>query len=338
MRTRLAWVLVAAVCSLTICDVAAQDIGPNFHRIADGIYVYLGNARNQVDTAHDSNAGIIITNAGVVLIDTGNNPTGSRAIEAAVKKLTSQPVRYIILTEPHVDHYTGSWIFSPPATVITHAPGIESMKVRAEGDAPRIKKMMADSAEQRAALDGYRYVIPQREYKGDKETLQVGERTIELLYLKNVHSEADTAVWLPKERVVFTAAAIVVDQFNVFRPFVTIPDIQAAIKRLKALNPKYVIPGHGVAGIPATARIFDESEQYYRLLLDRVERMVNEGKSLEQITKELRMPEFDHWGSKDRIPPAIEAAYKTVKGIPQPAFKVGEPCNYQPPPCPSTTR
>ena len=155
-------------------------------------------------------------------------------------------------------------------------------------------------------MEGYRYVSPQREYRRDKETLQVGERTIELLYLKNLHSEADTAVWLPKERVLFTAAAIVVDQFNVFRPFVTIPDIQAAIKRLKALNPEYVIPGHGTAAIPAPARIFDESEQYYRLLLDRVGKKAKEGKSLEQLTRELRMPEFDHWGSKDRITPAVE--------------------------------
>ena len=36
-------------------------------------------------------------------------------------------------------------------------------------------------------------------------TLNVGERTFELLYLKDVHSEADTAVWLPKERVLFSA-------------------------------------------------------------------------------------------------------------------------------------
>ena len=58
-------------------------------------------------------------------------------------------------------------------------------------------------------------------------------------------SEADTAVWLPKERVLFSASGIVVDQINIFRPFVTIPDILAAAKMMKALNPEHVIPGHG---------------------------------------------------------------------------------------------
>ena len=44
-------------------------------------------------------------------------------------------------------------------------------------------------------------MVPHIEYNG-KMTLNLGERTFELIYLKNVHSEADTAVWMPKERVI----------------------------------------------------------------------------------------------------------------------------------------
>ena len=47
-------------------------------------------------------------------------------------------------------------------------------------------------------------------------TLNVGERTFELMYLKGVHSEADTAVWLPKERVLFSASAVVVESDTIF--------------------------------------------------------------------------------------------------------------------------
>ena len=96
----------------------------------------------------------------------------------------------------------------------------------------------------RKALEGYRFVTPHVEYR-EKMTLKLGERTFELLYLKGVHSEADTAVWLPEERVLFSASGIVVDQFNILRPFVTIPDILAAAKMMKALNPEFVVPGHG---------------------------------------------------------------------------------------------
>ena len=72
---------------------------------------------------------------------------------------------------------------------------------------------MAESAEMRAAFEGFRFVLPHIEYR-QKMTLNVGERTFELLYLKNVHSEADTAVWLPKERVLFSASGIVVNQYQ----------------------------------------------------------------------------------------------------------------------------
>jgi cyclase len=162
----------------------------------------------------------------------------------------------------------------------------------------------------RAALEGYRFIPPHVEYH-ERTTLHVGERTFELMYLKGVHSEADTAVWLPKERVLFSASGIVVNQINILRPFVTIPDILAAAKMLKALNPEHVIPGHG---IPGTAKIFEDTEQYYALLLDRVGKMVKEGKSLDQIKKDVRMPEYAQWASQDRFPTNVEAAYKAVGG------------------------
>lgn len=99
----------------------------------------------------------------------------------------------------------------------------------------------------RKALEGYRFVPPRVEYRG-KMTLNLGARTFELRYLNGVHSEADTAVWLPKQRVLFSASGIVVEQFNILRPFVTIPDILAASKMTKALNPEIVVPGHGTPG------------------------------------------------------------------------------------------
>src|SRR6185437_9097131 len=162
----------------------------------------------------------------------------------------------------------------------------------------------------RAALDGYRFVPPQVEYH-QKTTLHIGDRTIELIHMPRVHSEADTAVWLPKERVLFSASAFVTDQINIFRPFVTIPDILAAGKMMKALNPEHVIPGHGQ---PTTTKLFDDSEKYYALLVERVAAKVKEGKSLDVIQKEVKMPEYASWGSQDRMPTNIDAAYRMVTG------------------------
>src|SRR5512145_1399365 len=257
MRTKLALALVLSVSLLTVRSLAAQDLGPNIRKIKDGIYVYVGNNLN-------SNAGIVITQDGVVLVDSGHNPTDSRAILAAVKKLTPLPVRYLIDTEPHADHTTGHFVFSPPAIIVAHEGATDSMK--AAYNPKRNEKLMAESAEMRAAFEGFRFVLPHIEYR-QRMTLNVGERTFELFYLKNVHSESDTAVWLPKERVLFSASGIVVNQFNILRPFVTIPDILAAAKMMKGLNPEVVIPGHGQ---PGTVKIFEDTERYYALLVERV--------------------------------------------------------------------
>jgi cyclase len=301
MKAKLLSILAIGFSLLVVRVLSAQDLGPQIKKIKDGIYVYVGKDFN-------SNCGIVLTQEGVVLIDSGHNPTDSRAILAAVKQLTPLPVRFLIDTEPHNDHTTGHFVFSPPATIIAHEGATESMT---KGYSPdRNQKLMAASPEMREAFAGFRMITPHIEYR-QKMTLNLGERTFELMYLKGVHSEADTAVWLPKERVLFSASGIVVNQFNILRPFVTIPDILAASKMMKGLNPEHVIPGHGT---PGTVKIFEDTEQYYALLLDRVGKMVKAGKSLDDIKKELKMPEYDHWATKERFPTNVEAAYKAVKG------------------------
>jgi len=299
MKIKLSSIFIFIVLLLASRELAAQELGPHFKKIKEGIYVY-------AQKPADSNAGIILTSEGVVLIDSGHNPPDSVAINNAIKKLTPLPVRYLINTEPHSDHTTGHYVFSPPAMIIAHEGATESMKQAY--NPKRNEKLMADYPEMRESFKGFKMITPHIEYR-QKMTLNVGERNFELHYLKNVHSEADTAIWLPKERVLFSAAVAGIKRFSNIRPNVQIPDMLSAMKMMKALNPEIVVPGHGA---PGTTKIFDDSIQYYSLLLERVGKMAKEGKSLETIKKELRMPEADDWASKERIDTNIEAAYRAV--------------------------
>lgn len=296
--------MLAIFAALALTGAAsAQDLGPQVKKLADGVYVHTGKG-------FDSNSGIILTQEGVVVIDTGQNPIESRDIMDTIKKLTSMPVRLVIDTEPHADHTTGHYVFSPPAIVVAAAGAGESMR-GADRNAPdRIQRLAASSPEMKAALEGYRFITPHIEYH-DRMTINLGGRTFELMYLKGVHSEADTAIWLPNERVVFSASAFVVNQINILRPFVTIPDILAAGKMMKALHPEHVVPGHGT---PGTVKIFDDGERYYDLLLDRVGKLMKEGKSPDEIKKEVKMPEYASWGSQDRFPTNVDAAYRALGG------------------------
>src|SRR5262245_29516613 len=281
----------------------AQDLGPQVRKLADGVYTRVGNN-------FESNAGIILTQDGVVLIDSGHNPIEGRKLLEVVKQITPMPVRLLIDTEPHPDHTTAHFVFSPPAVVIGAAGAGDSMRNREREVPDRIERLAATSPAMKAALEGYKFIPPHIEYN-QKMTLNLGERTFELYYLKGVHSEADTAIWLPKERVLFSASASVSEQINIFRPFVTIPDILAAGKMMKALGPQHVVPGHGP---PGTTKIFDDGEKYYALLVERVGALVKAGKSLDDIKKEVKMPEYAHWASQDRMPTNIDAAYRMVTG------------------------
>jgi len=298
MKRRCVALLLTVLAMLSGGVSSAQDLGQNFRKIKEGIYVQSAREVN-------STVGIVVTSEGVVLIDTGQTLVDTRQVADAVKKLTPLPVRFVINTEVHPDHTTGNFVFSPPAVVINHAGAGDAMR---KADNPN--RFATAAPEIKAAAEGYRLVTPHVEYQ-EKTTVRVGERVFELLRVRNAHSEADTAVWLPQERVLFAGSAAIPNSLNNVRPFVTIADLLAAAKMLRSLNPEVVVPGHGS---PGTTRIFDESEKYYTLLLERVTAMVKAGKSREQIGMELRMPEYAEWAYQDRMPSNIDAAYRAATG------------------------
>jgi hypothetical protein len=111
--------------------------------------------------------------------------------------------------------------------------------------------------------------------KSTKRTRRLWDRTQELIQLKNIHSDADTAIWLPKERVLLSAAVAAVKRFGFLRPFVTIDNIKSDLQKLKALA---------------------------------------EGKSVEEIKNNPGLSEFKNWtGGKTRLDTNIEAAYRGLK-------------------------
>jgi cyclase len=288
-----------ALASCATVQQGAPDLGPGFHKIKDGIYTF---APDQATTT----CSFVVTEEGVVMIDACNSPLHSRNMLAAIKKVTDKPILFLIDTETHSDHTGNHFVFSPPARIINAEGAGAGMKK--EYNPKRAETLAAQSPEMREALKGEKMIPPHIEYR-DRMTLNVGERTFELIYLKNVHSFADTAVWVPKERVLFASSAANVRTFLNLRPAVVLPDVLASYKLMKSLNPEIVVAGHGQ---PTTTKIFDEYEGYYTLLMKRVGEMAAKGRSLDQIKKELKMPEYADWNGQDRLGVNIDAAYNSV--------------------------
>jgi cyclase len=179
---------------LSVQPLMAQDLGPHFLKIRDGIYIY---GRDDIPGRDPtSNCSIIITQEGVVLIDSGPNPPDSLIILEAVKKLTSKPIRFLINTETHNDHTTGNFVFSPPAVVIAAAGATQGIKEYYNPE--RNQRLMGQSNEMRDAFRGFRLVTPHVEFT-DRLTLNMGDRTLELLQLNKIHSDADTAIGCRKK-------------------------------------------------------------------------------------------------------------------------------------------
>ena len=85
---------------LVFAPAAAQAMTGDtaeLQKLADGVYAFVGK-RN------DANAMVIVTTQGVVLVDTGNNPPETRILLKDVQSVTTQPVRYVIITQNHGDH------------------------------------------------------------------------------------------------------------------------------------------------------------------------------------------------------------------------------------------
>src|SRR4030088_1267278 len=142
MRTNSAGALTIFAACTFIGAAGAQDLGPQVKKLANGVYVHMGRG-------FESNSGIVLTQDGVIVIDTGQHPYESRNIRATVRNLTSMPVRFVIDTEPHADHTTGHYMFSPPAVVIAAAGAGESMRT-AERNAPdRIQRLPPPSSSPR---------------------------------------------------------------------------------------------------------------------------------------------------------------------------------------------
>src|SRR6266480_2081523 len=185
MMTKTAGALAILASCTFIGAAGAQDLGPQVKKLADGVYVHTGRG-------FESNSGIILTQDGVIVIDTGQNPYESRNIRATVRNLTSMPVRLVIDTEPHADHTTGHYVF-PGAIIVAAAGGGESMRAADRAAPNRIQTMAATSPEMKAALEGYRFITPNIEYH-DRMTINLGGKTIELITMKGVHSESDNGV------------------------------------------------------------------------------------------------------------------------------------------------
>src|SRR6266480_5272878 len=86
-----------------VYTAAAEDLF-DIKPVADGVYAAISKPAYKVNC----NAAIILFDDSVLVVDTHSKPSAARALIEQIKKLTDKPVRYVVNTHFHWDHYQGN--------------------------------------------------------------------------------------------------------------------------------------------------------------------------------------------------------------------------------------
>lgn len=213
-------------------------------RISERAWYVQGDpgAASAANEAYNSNAGFVVTDAGVVVIDALGSPSLGNELLKAIRKITPKPVRRVIVTHYHADHFYGVKPFKDAgAEIVAHRGSLDYL---GNGEAERRRAQRA--------LDLYPWVDADtplvhadRWLDGD-ETFTLGGVRFEIQHFGPAHSEEDLVVVVPQEGVVFSGDIL----FTGRVPFVGQADSKAwlaRIGRLIDLKPRLMVTGHGAA-------------------------------------------------------------------------------------------
>ncbi len=285
---------------------AAEDLF-DIKPIADGVYAAIAKPAYKLNC----NAAIIILGDGVLVVDTHSKPSAARALIEQIKKLTPKPVKYVVNTHFHWDHYQGneaypsSWpsgveIISSEATRQNierlGIPRIKNEIVTMPQEIANLKKDLekASTADQKAAIqenirqaEAYfselklmRVTLPTMTFDHSL-ILRRGSRSVEILWLGRAHTDGDVFVFLPKEKVLVTGDALhgwtpfMGDSY----PYEWIQTLDAAEK----LDFHTVLGGHG--DVMRGKLRFELWKEYLQDLMDRTAAVYAEGASLDEAKK-----------------------------------------------------
>jgi glyoxylase-like metal-dependent hydrolase (beta-lactamase superfamily II) len=334
-------------CSLPADAKAVHTDLFELQEVADGVYAAIAAPQYKIN----SNAAIILTNDGTVVVDSHSKPSAARALYHHIQGLSTQPVHKLINTHFHWDHWQGNQVYAkifPQLSVITSertqhhlitpgvgVGGVAFIKQQIDALPAEIVQLRDDivrasSAEEKARLEthlqqaeafleelhGLDPILPTHTVV-QSLTLNEGGREIQLLLLGRAHTDGDLFIYLPKEKVIITGDAVVD-----WMPFLGDGYPEEWIGTLDALEQldfTHMIMGHGNVAPKSHVAFF---RSYLTDLLAAVKQAAAAGATLvdmQTAVAEQLAPAYEAGMSKyplgrycDRIALTIEIVYHKV--------------------------
>ena len=220
--------------SVSNADIAVRGLKvsdfPRWKKLAPDVYSYEGTHSPDAD-GHVINTVslIVITSDGVLVADGQGDMAQGQAMIDNIKKLTPQPVKYMVIASDHGDHTGGNAAFKAayPNMVIMSSPASQ--------------KVLAKNAN------------PPTETVSDKRAIKMGSTEIQILNLGRAHTGGDLMVYLPQTKILFMSEAYLRGVFPAMRSAYPSEWVET-IKKAQAMDVSMYIPGHGFIDSPATMK------------------------------------------------------------------------------------
>jgi cyclase len=269
--------LVLATCLLagTASPGVVDRPAPTRIDVANGVYLF--TTPGYGDVGLDGNSVAIVSGQGVLVFDSNGTPAAAAAVLAEIRKLTNQPVRYVVNSHWHWDHWYGTQVYRqafPDLRVVAHEktrelmmgpalafnqPGLETQlpayiqslerrlaaaepAVPAPADLAGLRTLVADDRfflEQKRAV---RHVFPDVTFS-DRLDLYLGERHIQVLHVDRAVTPGDAFLYLPDEKVLITGD-LLVNPISFALSCYPSGWIRT-LERLDAFDARVIVPGHG---------------------------------------------------------------------------------------------
>lgn len=243
-------------------------------QVIDGVWSAIGATApsRYENSGHNNNLSFVITSEGVLVVNAGASYLLAEALHTEIKKITDQPVKFVVLENGQGHAMLGSNYWQAQgATVIAHKDAAHEI----EENAMSILELQKETIKEKA--EGTEIVMPDETFE-DKKVIEMGGVRIELLNLGPAHSPGDIIVWLPEKKLVISGdMAFHQRMLPLFEHTNTAAWIETWDK-FAELGAEYVIPGHGAP--TDMAEVTRYTKDYLVYLRENVGAVIDDGGSL----------------------------------------------------------
>jgi glyoxylase-like metal-dependent hydrolase (beta-lactamase superfamily II) len=268
------------------CPPASVEM--TLERVSEHVYFVQGAPGVATDNeGFISNAGVIVTGAGVVIFDALGTPALSRMLLDKVRMITDEPVVRVIVSHYHADHVYGLQVFEDMNAEILAPAGAEKY-LASEGARERLE-------ERRFTLDPWvndktRLVFPDQ-YLGEGQQFRLGDVEFVITVVGNAHSDGDLTLYVEPDRVLFSGDII----FEGRVPFLGDANTKRWVRILERMEKEQLValvPGHGgVAEKPNEA--VSLTRRYLVYLREKMGEAVNEFVPFSEAYGEIDWSDFE---------------------------------------------